>query len=81
MIVDVHVHLPVCNEGHSLQRQKERLLYEMRENRVSHCIVISDSSMESIIGTMDECVELFAKTDNVDVVGGISPFLNFRYSC
>lgn len=81
MIIDAHVHLPVCNGDYSLQRQKERLLYEMKENRISHCIVISDSSMESIIGTMDECVELFAETDNVDVVGGISPFLNFRYSC
>ena len=34
--------------------------------------------MESIIGTMDECVELFAETDNVDVVGGISPFFEFQ---
>ena len=78
MIVDAHVHLPVCNGERSLERQKERLLYEMKENRVSHCIVISDSSMESIIGTMDECVELFAETDNVDVVGGISPFFEFQ---
>ena len=78
MIIDAHVHLPVCNEGHLLQRQKERLLHEMKENRISHCIVISDSSMESIIGTMDECVELFAETDNVDVVGGISPFFEFQ---
>ena len=78
MIIDAHVHLPVCNEGHLLQRQKERLLHEMKENRISHCIVISDSSMESIIGTLDECVELFAETDNVDVVGGISPFFEFQ---
>ena len=78
MIIDAHVHLPVCNGERSLERQKERLLYEMKENRVSHCIVISDSSMESIIGTMDECVELFAKTDSVDVVGGISPFFEFQ---
>ena len=78
MIIDAHVHLPVSNGDHSLQRQKERLLCEMKENWVSHCIVISDSSMESIIGTMDECVELFAETDNVDVVGGISPFFEFQ---
>lgn len=78
MIIDAHVHLPVCAGCHSLRRQKERLLYEMKENGVSHCIVISDSSMESIIGTMDECVELFAETDNVDVVGGISPFFEFQ---
>lgn len=77
MIIDAHVHLPVGVGYNSLQRQKERLLYEMRENKVSRCIVISDSSMESVIGTMDECVELFGETGNVDVVGGISPFFEF----
>lgn len=77
MIIDAHVHLPVGDGSNSLLRQKERLLYEMKENKVNRCIVISDSSMESAIGTLDECVELFVETDNVDVVGGISPFYNF----
>ena len=27
MIIDAHVHLPVCNEGHSLQRQKEHIQF------------------------------------------------------
>ncbi len=77
MIIDAHTHLPVGDECNSLQRQKECLLYEMKENKVNRCIVISDSSMESVIGTLDECVELFVETDNVDVVGGISPFYEF----
>lgn len=77
MIIDAHVHLPVGDGCNSLQCQKERLLYEMKEHKVNRCIVISDSSMESAIGTMDECVELFAETNEVDVVGGISPFWEF----
>lgn len=44
---------------------------------MSHCIVISDSCLESVIGTLDECVELFAETTDVDIVGGISPFYEF----
>lgn len=78
MIVDAHVHLPVGDGCISLYQKKKRLLWEMRLNQVSRCIVISDSSMESVIGSMDECVELFRETDNVHVVGGISPFFEFK---
>lgn len=77
MIIDAHVHLPVGDGCISLQQKKERLLHEMRINQVSRCIVISDSGIESDIGSMDECVALFEETDNVYVVGGISPFLEF----
>lgn len=40
--------------------------------------MISDSCMESVIGTMDECVELFRETINIYIVGGISPFFEFK---
>ena len=78
MIIDAHVHLPVGEKCNSLQMKKEKLLMEMKRNQVSKCIVISDSCLESEIGTMDECVELFKDTDNVYVVGGISPMIEFE---
>ena len=77
MIIDVHVHLPVGEECNSLQQQKEQLLQELKRNQVSQCIVISDSCLESSIGSMDECVELFRETENVAVVGGVSPFFEY----
>lgn len=78
MIIDAHVHWPVGEGCNSLQQKKENLLLEMKKNQVSSCIVISDSCLESTIGTMDECVELFRETDYVYVVGGISPFFEFK---
>ena len=78
MIVDAHVHLPVEDGCSSLQQKRERLLHEMAANRVDKCIVISDSCPQSVIGSMDECVELFKDTKQVDVVGGISPFFEFE---
>lgn len=77
MIIDAHVHLPVGDNCISLQQKKERLLYDMSINQVNQCIVISDSSLTSSIGTLKECVELFMYTENVYVVGGISPFFEF----
>lgn len=78
MIIDAHVHLPVKEGCNSLQQKKDKLLQEMKKNQVSRCIVISDSCLESTIGTMDECVELFRENRNVYVVGGISPFFEFK---
>lgn len=78
MIIDTHVHLPVIEGCNSLQQQREKLLQELKKNQVSRCIVISDSCLESTIGSMDECVDLFRETDNVYVVGGISPFFEFK---
>ena len=78
MIIDAHVHLPVVDGCITLEQKKERLLREMAINQVDYCIVISDSTMQSEIGTLDECVKLFEKTDNVYVVGGIGPHYEFQ---
>ena len=59
MIIDAHVHLPVGAASDSLQQKKDKLLQEMKRNQVDKCIVISDSYLETTIGSMDECVELF----------------------
>ena len=78
MIIDAHVHLPVGEASDSLQQKKDKLLQEMKNNRVDKCIVISDSYLDSAIGSMDECVELFKETQSVYVVGGISPLVAFK---
>ncbi|MBP3415190.1 MAG: amidohydrolase family protein [Clostridia bacterium] len=77
MIIDSHVHLPVFEDA-SLSMQKIRLHADMKNNNVGKCIVISDSELTSVIGTMDECVDLFYDDENVYVVGGISPFFDFE---
>lgn len=78
MIIDSHVHLPIEKNCLTLQQKKEKLLHDLKMNNVDKCIVITDSCMESAIGTLDECVELFRENDNVYVVGGISPFYEYQ---
>lgn len=78
MIIDAHVHLPIGKDCSILCQKREKLLQELERNHIDRCIVISDSCMESDIGNLNECVELFRESDNVDVVGGISPYFEFQ---
>lgn len=78
MIIDAHTHLPVYEGAVLLTEKKEKLLQKLIQNKIEKCVMISDSALESEIGSMDECAELFAQTDNVSVVGGISPFIAFE---
>ncbi len=75
MIIDAHMHLPVGDAYPTLRSKKEKLLTELRENRVDRCIVIADSWQETEIGTTDELLSLFPRQPDskVFVVGGISP--------
>lgn len=78
MIIDAHVHLPIGKDCDILCRKREKLLQELARNHIDRCIVISDSCMESDIGNLNECVELFRESVNVNVVGGISPYFEFQ---
>lgn len=78
MIIDAHVHLPIGKNCSTLCRKREKLFQELERNNVDRCIVISDSCMKSDIGNLDECVELFRESVNVNVVGGISPYYKFE---
>ena len=60
------------------EEKKKALLSEMKRNGVSKGVVISDSAIESEIGSLCECAELFSDTDNIFVVGGISPFFDYE---
>lgn len=74
-IIDAHMHLPVNLP--SLCEKKNALLAEMNRNGVCRGIVISDSEISSDIGSLEECAELFDGCDEVDVIGGISPFIDY----
>ena len=78
MIIDAHVHLPIGKDCSILCQKREKLLQELERNHIDRCIVISDSCIESDIGNLNECVELFRECANVNVVGGISPYFEFQ---
>lgn len=75
-IFDFHMHLPT--DFPTIEEKKKALLAEMERNGVSKGIVISDSEIESSIGSLRECAELFADTNNIFVVGGISPYFEYE---
>lgn len=54
------------------------LLKEMQKNGIDEVIVISDSVITSEIQSLKDCLELFSDNCNVHVVGGISPFFNYK---
>lgn len=78
MITDAHVHLPVFEGCTTLEEKRIRLLRDMEENGIDACAVISDSYTESSIGNPEEVINLFAKDDNVAVICGISPFVEYK---
>ncbi|WP_295086737.1 amidohydrolase family protein [Ruminococcus sp.] len=75
MIIDSHMHLPVNYQNFALK--KKALLREMRNNGVDRGIIIADSELESVIGSVRECMELFNGDSVIKVVAGISPFISF----
>lgn len=76
MIIDSHLHLPY--EYLELDTKKAILLKELEKNGVDKGIVISDSELESCIGSTKECAELFADSKKISVIGGISPLIDFE---
>lgn len=76
MIFDAHMHLPSGEPD--LESKKRRLLSDMSANGVDMGIVISDSELDSSIGSMDDCAELFSDCPNVFAAAGISPYINYR---
>lgn len=76
-MIDAHVHLPMGDGMDNRAAQRLRLLNEMRTNGISGCIVIADSETQSVIGTNEECIALFAEDANVHVIAGISPDIDY----
>jgi hypothetical protein len=79
LILDAHVHLPCYDDTLiTLEDKKVRLLEDLSKAGVDSAIVIADSELSSPFGTPQECVELFANTSNIFVIGGISPLIDYE---
>ena len=75
MIIDSHMHLPVNYPNFALKKQA--LLREIGKNGVDMGIIIADSELESVIGSVRDCIELFYDDSHIKVVAGLSPLINF----
>lgn len=75
-ITDAHMHLPASPEA--FPEKKNALLREMQRNGVSRGVIISDSELESSIGSLTDCAELFKGHADIAVVGGISPYIQYE---
>lgn len=76
MIIDSHLHLPV--DFPDFASKKQALLDELSRNGVDKGIVIADSELESVIGSVRECAELFKGDGVIKVISGISPLICFE---
>jgi hypothetical protein len=76
MIIDSHLHLPVDYPDFS--SKKEALLHELKRNGIDRGIVIADSELESVIGSVRDCAELFDDSEVISVIAGISPNFGFE---
>ncbi len=76
IITDAHMHLPVNYP--SIPEKRDALLREMQKNGVLRGVVISDSELESSIGSLMDCAELFKDHADIAVVGGISPYIQYE---
>ena len=75
MILDSHLHLPV--DYPDFPSKCAALKAELRRNDVDMGIVIADSELESVIGSVRDCTELFRGSSIIKVIAGISPFISF----
>ena len=75
MIIDSHLHLPV--DFPDFPSKKAALLNELKRNGVDRGIVIADSELESVIGSVRDCAELFEGSDIISIIAGISPNFGF----
>lgn len=76
MVIDSHLHLPV--DFPDFQSKGKALLAELKRNGVDRGIVIADSELKSVIGSVRDCAELFEGSNDISVIAGISP--NFKYA-
>ena len=76
MRIDSHLHLPWEEKG--LEAKKERLFAEMDRHNADKGIVIADSELESVIGSVRDCAEMFRGDRRIKVVAGISPLIDYE---
>lgn len=76
MTIDSHLHLPWQEK--ELGAKRESLFREMDRNKTDKGIVIADSELQSVIGSVRDCVELFRGDSRIKVIAGISPLKSYE---
>ncbi|MFH1231729.1 MAG: amidohydrolase family protein [Planctomycetota bacterium] len=72
MMIDCHLHLPAFKELQSLIERKQALLNELKRRKIDYAIVIPDNIKGSIIGDVDDCINLFEKQSNIFLMGTLN---------
>ena len=76
MTIDSHLHVPW--QGKDFQAKRDSLFREMDRNNTNKGIVIADSELQSVIGSVRDCVELFRGDSRIKVIAGISPLISYE---
>jgi len=71
MIIDCHLHLPSLDKVKTLEKSKAELLEELRRSEVDCAIVIPDNVPKSVIGSLDEVLQLVKDDEQLYVMGTI----------
>jgi len=72
MIIDSHLHLPVRDYLLSLETQRQGLLSELENHKISRGIVIPDNIDYSPIGNLKQCIQLFNNIPNIYILGTVN---------
>src|SRR3972149_6175419 len=65
MKIDCHLHLPVREGLSNLNERKALLLETLKTENIDYGIVIPDNLQESLIGNLQECLELFKNEPSI----------------
>ena len=68
MIIDCHLHFPVV-KNRDFKKAKEKLLGDLRKNKISYAIVIPDSLHYSAIPDVDTSLDLLKKEKKLFLMG------------
>lgn len=70
-IIDAHLHLPILKKNHTLEKAKNKLVLDMKKNKINHAILIPDNLHGSKIGNLDDCLKLIKNSKNLFLLGTI----------
>jgi len=71
MIIDAHIHLPVVKKGFTFEKAKNKLLSDMKKNKVDYAIIIPDNIHGSAIGDLDVSLKLIENERRLFLLGTI----------
>lgn len=71
MIVDAHIHLPVVKRGSTFEESKQKLLSDLKKNKIDYAILIPDNLHGSKIGDSDVSLKLIENEKKLFLLGTI----------